>query len=306
MRYSLRQLQIFQEVATQLSYTRAADILHLTQPAAFAQVRQLEEHIGHKLIERRGKTLFLTEAGTIVLHSARRMLEETENLDMALAEMQGLARGHLRLAVVSTAKYDIPARIAAYNAEYPGIEVALTVGNREELLTRFERNADDLYILGTPPEELDATVERYSENPLVVIAPPDHPLAARSGLTMRDVAEYAFLMRESGSGTRLAAERCFQDVGAVPKVRMELGANEAVKQGVIAGLGLSVLSQGTVAMELRHGYLKELDVTPFPIIRHWHVAWRKGKRLSLAADAFVERLMHGRSQPAAATAESAA
>lgn len=295
MRYSLRQLQIFQEVARQRSYTRAAESLHLTQPATFAQVRQLEDHIGHKLIERQGKALFLTEAGEVVLQSAQRMMDEVGNLGMALAELQGLARGRLRLAVVSTAKYDIPARIGAYSAAYPGIEVALTVGNREELLARFASNADDLYILGTPPQGLDATIERFSENPLVVIAPPDHPLAARSSLEMRDLAEYPFLMRESGSGTRLAAERCFEAAGAVPKVRIELGANEAVKQGVIAGLGLSVLSRGTVALELRHGYLVELNVKPFPIIRHWHVAWPKDKRLSLAAEAFVERLMDNES-----------
>ncbi|SDG00669.1 DNA-binding transcriptional regulator, LysR family [Celeribacter baekdonensis] len=290
MRYSLRQMQIFREVAAHLSYTRAAEALNLTQPATFAQVRQLEDHLGQKLIDRLGKSLSLTQAGEIVLKSAQRLIEETENLDMALAELQGLAKGRLRLAVVSTAKYDIPAHIGAYNTEFPGIEIALTVGNREELLSRFASNADDLYILGTPPQDMDAVVERYSENPLVVIAPPDHPLAARSELTMRDLANYPFLMRESGSGTRLAAERSFEAAGAAPNVRMELGANESVKQGVIAGLGLAVLSRGTVALELRHGYLVELAVEPFPIIRHWHVVWRKEKKLSLAAEAFVERL----------------
>ena len=290
MQYSLRQMQIFQEVAAQLSYTRAAETLNLTQPAAFAQVRQLETHLGHKLIDRQGKSLSLTDAGEIVLRSAQRMIEETENLDMALADLQGLARGRLRLAVVTTAKYDVPARIGTYNAAFPGIEVALTVGNREDLLSRFADNADDLYILGTPPNDLDATIERYSENPLIVIAPPDHPLSGRSDLTMRDLAEFPFLMREKGSDTRLAAERSFEAAGASPSVRMELGANEAVKQGVIAGLGLAVLSRGTVTLELRHGYLVELPVDPFPIIRHWYVVWRKGKKLSLAAEAFVQNL----------------
>lgn len=295
MRYSLRQMQIFREVATQLSYTRAAETLNLTQPATFAQVRQLEDHLGHKLIDRLGKTLSLTQAGEIVLNSARRLIEETENLDMTLAELQGLATGRLRLAVVSTAKYEIPARIGDFTTEFPGIEIALTVGNREELLSRFANNADDLYILGTPPQDMDAVIKRYSENPLVVVAPRDHPLASRSGLTMRDLADYPFLMRESGSGTRLAAERSFEAAGAAPNVRMELGANESVKQGVIAGLGVAVLSRGTVTLELRHGYLVELTVEPFPIIRHWHVAWRKGKKLSLAAEAFVDRLL--KSQP---------
>ncbi|MDJ0821979.1 MAG: LysR family transcriptional regulator [Paracoccaceae bacterium] len=289
-------MQIFQEVAQSLSYTRAAETLGLTQPATFAQVRQLEDQLGQKLIQRLGKTLFLTEAGQIVLQSADRLMEETENLRMALAEMQGLARGHLRLAVVSTAKYDIPARIGAFNADYPGIEVTMTVGNREELLARFARNADDLYILGTPPEGLSAEIRPFAENPLVVIAPPDHPLAGQTGLTMADVAKHPFLMRESGSGTRLAAERCFDAVGASPRVRLELGANESVKQGVIAGLGLSVLSRATVALELRHGYLTELDVTPFPIIRHWHVAWPREKHQSVAARAFLERLTSDETQ----------
>ena len=285
-------MQIFQAVAAQLSYTRAAEALNLTQPATFAQVRQLEDHLGHKLIDRLGKTLSLTQAGEIVLKSAQRLMEETENLDMALAELQGLATGRLRLAVVSTAKYEIPERIGAFHNAFPGIEIALTVGNREEMLSRFANNADDLYILGTPPQDMDAEIERYAENPLVVVAPPDHPLAARSGLTMRDLAEYPFLMRESGSGTRLAAERSFEAAGATPDVRMELGANESVKQGVIADLGIAVLSRGTVTLELRHGYLVELAVDPFPIMRHWHVAWRKGKKLSLAAEAFVDRLLN--------------
>lgn len=291
MRFSLRQMQIFQEVARQLSYTRAAEILNLTQPATFAQVRQLEDHLGHKLIERLGKNLFLTDAGAVVLQTAQRMMEETANLDMALAELTGLVRGRLRLAVVSTAKYDIPARIGAFCALHPGIEVSMTVGNRKELLDRFAANADDLTILGTPPESLDAVAEPYAENPLVVIAPTDHPLAGQEGLSMHDLARFPFLMRESGSGTRLAAERSFAEAGATPEVRIELGANEAVKQGVIAGMGLSVLSRGTVDLELRHGYLTELRVAPFPIIRHWHVVRQRQKHLSLAATAFRDFLM---------------
>jgi DNA-binding transcriptional LysR family regulator len=283
-------MQIFQEVARQLSYTRAAEALNLTQPATFAQVRQLEVQLGEKLIERLGKTLFLTEAGKIVLTSADRLMEETRNLDMALADLQGLARGTLRLSVVSTAKYDIPARIGRFRARHPGIEVILTVGNREELLARFDRNADDLYIVGTPPTTLDAEVVRFAENPLVVIAPPDHPLAGRQDLGLADLVRYPFLMRESGSGTRLAAERSFEEAGVSPATRIELGANEAVKQGVIAGLGLSVLSRGTVALELKHGYLVELDVPPFPIIRHWHVIWPASKLLSPATRAFLEGL----------------
>jgi len=292
MRYSLRQMQIFQEVARTLSYTRAAEALHLTQPAVFAQVRQLEDQVGCPLIERLGKQLFLTDEGQVVLAAAQAILSEVDNMEMRLADLRGLARGRLRLAVVSTAKYDLPALIGRFSAAHPGIEVALTVGNRQELLARFAQNADDLYILGTPPEGIDAEAEVYAENPLVVIAPPDHPLTGRR-VQVAALARYPFLSRESGSGTRLAAERCFAEAGVAPVARIELGANEAVKQGVMAGLGLSVLSRGTVALELRHGYLVELDVAGFPLMRHWYVAWPRGKRLSLAAEAFLDLLRAG-------------
>lgn len=291
MRYSLRQMQIFQEVARQLSYTRAAEVLNLTQPATFAQVRQLEEHLGQKLIERLGKTLYLTEAGEVVLQSAQRMLGEVENLNATLAELQGLVRGRLHLAVVSTAKYDMPTRIGAFIEIYPGIDVTLTVGNREELLERFARNADDLYVFGTPPQALKAESHAFAQNPLVVVAPSGHPLAGRRSLSMADLAQYPFLTRESGSGTRRAAERAFADAGAVPMKLVELGANEAVKQGVIAGLGLSVLSRSTVSLELRHGYLVELDVQTFPIMREWYVIWPDGKRLSRVAEAFLSTMI---------------
>lgn len=286
---SLRQLQIFQAVARHLSYTRAAEALHLTQPAVFTQVRQLEDQLGSPLIERLGKRLFLTEAGQVVLASAREVLGEMERMEMRLAELRGMARGRLRVAVVSTAKYDIPQRLGAFCRAHPGIDVALTVGNREELLARFAANEDDLYILGTPPEGLEAEAHRYAENPLVMIAPPGHPLAGRR-LRPADIANEAFVMREVGSGTRIAAERYFAAQGLAPVVRMELGANEAIKQAVMAGLGLSVISRGSALLELDQGYLVELAVEGFPILRHWHVVWPRGKRLSVGAQAFLSGL----------------
>jgi DNA-binding transcriptional LysR family regulator len=168
----------------------------------------------------------------------------------------------------------------------------LTVGNRQELLARFAANADDLYTLGTPPEGLDAESEVYAENPLVVIAPPDHPLAGKAA-SVAELAAYPYLTREEGSGTRRAVERCFAEAGVAPVSRVELGANEAVKQGVMAGMGLAVLSRGTVALELRHGYLVELSVQGFPLIRHWYVTWPRGARRSLAAEAFLDMLRGG-------------
>jgi DNA-binding transcriptional LysR family regulator len=294
MRYSLRQLQIFAAVARSRSYTRAAEELNLTQPAVFTQVKQLEAQVGAPLIERIGKTLYLTETGRAVADSAREVLGEIERMEMRLAEMQGLARGRLRLAVVSTANYDLPARLGAFCARHPGIDVAMTVTNREAVLARFAANEDDLYILGTPPEGLDAVAEPFADNPLVMIAPPDHPLAGKSDIAPRMVAEWPFLMREQGSGTRIATERFFAEHGLKPTVRMELGANEAIKQAVTAGLGLAVLSRGTLTLELQYGHLVTLDVEGFPLARHWYVAHPRGKRLSVAAGAFLHDLLASR------------
>ncbi|HBU13857.1 MAG: LysR family transcriptional regulator [Rhodobacteraceae bacterium GWE1_64_9] len=290
MKYSLRQMQIFDEVARSLSYTRAAETLNLTQPAVFAQVKQLEDQVGTALIERLGRKLYLTEAGAAVQEAATEVLAEIARMEMRLADLGGLARGRLRIAAVSTAEYTVPARIGAFTAAHPGIEVELTVGNRQELLERFARNADDLYILGTPPEGLEAVTEVYAENPLVLVAPPGHALASEPQIAAARVAALPFLMREQGSGTRIATERFFAERGLNVAARMELGSNEAIKQGVMAGLGLAVLSRSTLEMELRHGALLLLDVQGFPLPRHWHVAYPAGKRLSVAAKAFLAAL----------------
>ncbi|KUJ85480.1 LysR family transcriptional regulator [Ruegeria marisrubri] len=290
MPVTLRQLDIFRTVARTGSYTRAAEELHLTQPAVFAQVRQLEEHLQTPLIERIGKMLHLTVAGETVLASARTILDEVASLEMRLADLKGLKRGRLALCIVSTAKYDIPGRLGPFSRANPGIDIALTVGNREELLARFAANEDDLYILGTVPETLQAEWRPYAANPLVVVAAPEHRLAGRKGLGPEDIASEPFILRESGSGTRAAMERYFDENGIAPPVTMELGANEAVKEAVRTGLGLSVVSRGSAELELETGRLVALDIKGFPILRHWHVAWPRGKRLSPAAEAFLDML----------------
>lgn len=291
MSASLRQLQIFQAVARNMSYTRAAESLNLTQPAVFTQVRQLEDRLGSALIERIGKRLFLTEAGKVVLASAREILGELEQLDTRLADLRGLSRGRLRIAVVTTAKYDIPRRLGEFCRLYPGIDVALIVGNREELLSRFAANEDDLYILGTLPEGVEAEHHAYADNPLVLVAPPQHRLAGRASIPAAELENETFVMREKGSGTRIAAERYFAANGLAPRVRMDLGANEAIKQAVMAGLGLSVISRGSALLELRERELVELDVEGLPLLRHWHVAWPRGKRLSMGGQAFLKQLL---------------
>lgn len=290
MRCTLRQLQVFAAVARHASYTRAAEALHLTQPAVFTQVKQLEEALGVALLERIGKRLFLTEAGQATLATARETLDGIERLEMQLADLQGLRRGRLRLAIVSTAQYFLPRLLGEFCTENPGIEVALTVTNRQTVIARLAANEDDLCILGQPPEGLDLVAQPIARNPILLLARPDHPLAGSAQVPFAQLADAPFILREPGSGTRAAAEKFFAANGLRPRVRMELGSNEAIKEAVVAGLGLAILSQDTITLEVATGRLVALDVQGFPLMRHWNVAHPRGKHLSVAARAFLEHL----------------
>lgn len=290
MHFSFRQLHIFEAVARHFSYTRAAEELHLTQPAVFSQVKQLEEGVGMPLLERIGKQLHLTDAGREVLATSRETLDALDRLDMRLADMQGLKRGRLRIAIVTTAKYLIPRLLGEFCARHPGIEAALIVTNRQRLLARLAENADDLAVLGAPPEGMDIIATPFADNPLVVLARHDHPLAGQADVPLARIAEEPFILREQGSGTRLATERHFAAHHLALRVRMELGSNEAIKQAIAGGLGVSVLSSHTLALEGPSGLLKPLDVSGFPLMRKWYVAHPRGKHLSVVATAFLDHL----------------
>lgn len=291
MRFSLRQLHIFEAVARHLSYTRAAEELFLTQPAVFTQVKQLEDSVGLPLLERIGKQLHLTAAGNEVLAAGRETRETLERLEMRLADMQGLKKGKLRVAIVTTAKYLVPRLLGEFCARYPGIEAALTVTNREKLLARLAANEDDLVVLGTPPENLDVVALPIADNPLAVIARNDHPLMKAKSVTLKRLAEEPFILREPGSGTRLAVEKHFADHGLKVRVRMELGSNEAIKQAIAGGLGISILSSHTLALEGESGLLQPLNVKGFPLLRQWYVAYPTGKHLSAVAETFLGHLL---------------
>ncbi len=291
MHISLRQMQIFDAVARHLSYTRAAEELHLTQPAVFTQVRQLEGTVGHPVLERIGKRLHLTATGREVQASCRETLDAMARLKMRLADLQGLKRGRLRIAMVATAEYLVPRLLGGFCARYPGIEAELVVTNRERLLARISENADDLAILGAPPEGMDVVARPIADNPLVVMARHDHPLARRRRIDPACVAEEPFILREQGSGTRLATERYFAERGLTLKVRMELGSNEAIKQVIAGGLGISVLSQHALDLEGADGLIRPLHVRGFPLMRKWYVAYPQSKHLSAVAEAFLDHMI---------------
>ena len=284
---TLRQLKVFEAVARNLSFTRAAEELHLTQPTVSIQIKQLTAIAGLPLLEQVGKRVFLTDAGRELLKVCHATFEGLSRFEMLVSDMKGVKAGKLRLAVITTAKYFVPRLLGPFCQRYPGIEVSLKVTNRERVLQRMTDNEDDLYVLGQPPEHMEVELEPFLENPLVVLAARSHPLAAENNIPLQRLVDQPFLMREPGSGTRLATERFFGERGLTLKVRMELGSNEAIKQAVAGGLGIAVLSAHTLALERSSDELVLLDVAGFPIRRHWYVAYPKDKQPSVVALAFL-------------------
>jgi DNA-binding transcriptional LysR family regulator len=287
---TLRQLKVFDAVARHSSFSRAAEELHLTQPAVSTQVKQLGAHAGLPLFEQIGKKIYLTDAGRELQQTCGGIFEHFSRFEMAISDMKGLKKGTLRLAVVTTAKYFAPRLLGPFCQTHPGVDVSLKVSNRERMLERLASNQDDLYILGQPPEDIDAVAEPFLENLLVVLGPANHPLAGKKNIPLARLAEEPFLVREPGSGTRAALERLFAQNGIIPKVRMELGSNEAIKQAIVGGLGVSVLSRHTLSLDAPMKHIAILDVENFPIRRHWYVAYPRGKKLSVIAQAFLEYL----------------
>ena len=291
---TLHQLRIFHAVAQHNSFARAAEALHLSPPTLSLQVKQLSETVGQPLFEQVGKKIFLTAAGETLAEACTDIETRMERLSQDLAALQGIERGSLKLAILTTVKYTVPKLLGGFCAAHPGIDVAMLVGNREMLLQRLANNQDDLYIMGQPPENMDVVCEDFADNPLVVVAPPDHPLVGRQRIAPKRLAQEPFILREPGSGTRLTAEKFFADRGISLKNRLEVGSNEAIKQTVAGGLGLAVLSSTTVVAELALGELVQLDVQGFPLIRRWQVVYPRGKRLSAATRAFKDWLFEHR------------
>lgn len=287
---TLHQLKIFDAVARHMSFARAAEELHLTPPALSIQVKQLSEAIGQPLFEQIGKKISLTAVGEASWGACRDVLNRLEQLTHELAALQGLEKGSLKLATLATAKYFIPRLLGDFCTKHLGIDTTLFMGNREAVLERLARNQDDLYILGQPPEHMNVVTEPFADNLLVVVSSPNQPLLQEKDIDPARLGDVPFILREPGSGTRLAAEKFFEQHGVTLKARMELGSNEAVKQVVAGGLGMAVLSASTLRSELASGELAILDVRGFPLRRKWYVVYPGGKQLTPATRAFMEYL----------------
>lgn len=291
MNVTFRQLKVFEAVARELSFTRAAQALHLTQPAVSMQIKQLEEATGLPLFEQLGKKVFLTEAGKEMYQYSRNIASQLSEAEEVLEQLKGIRRGHLDISVASTANYFATRLLAAFVNEFPDVTFSLDVTNRETLLRQLEQNEKDMVIMGLPPAEMKLDTDVFMENPLVVIASPNHPLVAKHNLQLADLENESFVVRERGSGTRIAMQRFFAEKGVELKTGMEMTSNEAIKQAVGAGLGLGIVSIHTLALELETNRLVVLKIKELPILRHWYLVHRHGKRLSPVAEAFRQYVL---------------
>jgi LysR family transcriptional regulator, low CO2-responsive transcriptional regulator len=284
---TFRQLRVFAEVARHLSFSRAAEQLHLTPPAVTMQVKELESHVGLPLFERQGRKVALTTAGEYFLVYAKRLIATLKDADDAMARFKRLETGLLTIGLVSTAKYFVPHLLVRFREEHPGVDVRLQVtGNREQLVAMLLANEVDLAVMGRPPRELATRAEPFAAHPHVIVCPADHPLRSTGQVPVAALAPYPFIVREPSSGTRHAMEGFFREHRFEPRITMEMSSNETIKQAVMAGMGLSFLSLHTVGLELRNGLMHIVDVEGTPVMRTWNVVNLLSKVLSPAAEAF--------------------
>lgn len=283
---SFRQLEVFSKVAEHLSVGQAAKALHLAQPTVSTQIARLSELIGLPLFEQIGRRLYLTPAGESLHAGCREIFTALERTEMQLARLAGARTGILKLATVTTAKSLMPAWLGRFAQAYPDVGIEFQIVNRDSLIERLKENRDELFVFSQPPTELDIVAHPFADNPLVVIAPVTHPLAGKTKLPWSALAAYPFIIREQGSGTRLALERACKAHGWSLTPQMTIASNEAIRGCVVAGLGLAVLSRHAVAEDLGTR-LVELDVVGFPLRNAWQVVHWREKQLSPVAQEFL-------------------
>ena len=283
---TFRQLRVFNEVARHLSFVRAAENLHLTPPAVTMQVKELEGHVGMPLFDRKGKQVSLTTTGEYMLVYARKILATVKDAEDAAARLQRAETGVLTIGFVSTAKYFLMRLLAEFRTLHPGVDIQISIGNRDQLVGMLQNSEVDIAVMGRPPKELQTRAEPFAAHPHVFVSAVDHPLAHRDHLRVEDLRPFDFIVREKGAGTRAAMEKFFEDTHVEPRMKIELHSNEIIKQAVMAGLGLGFLSLHTIGLELEHNLIRMLDVEGAPVVRSWNVVHTQSKMLSPAAEAF--------------------
>lgn len=286
---TIRQLEILLAVYEHGSVKAAADSLYLTQPTVSMQLKKLSDAVGIPLYSIVGRKLFFTDAGNLLVNTAREVLDSFSRLDVNLSSLKGMTSGTLNLAVVTTSKYFIPHLLGPFCDKYPGVDVQMNVGNRQQIIERLKDGQDDFYVFSHLPEDSDIEKIEFLTNPLVAIAQEGHPLVSRRKLTLQDICDENFIMRESGSGTRYAIQEYMRRRKLNLNIRMTIESNEAIKHAVMSGLGISILSAHTLVYGGSAG-LSQLSVKELPIKTNWYFVWRKSKQQSMIAMEFLQHV----------------
>ncbi len=286
-----RQLRVFAAVVAEQGFSGAAKALHLTQPAISLQVKELERSCGVPLLDRSGRRIRPTEAGREILRAAHAVEREMKSAEDAITALKGLKGGLLTVAVISTAQYIGPRLLAEFRLRHADVKLRLYVCNREAMIRHLDDDDIDIALMGRPPGEIDNVGEPFAPNPHIMIAAPDHPLVGRRRIAVRDLLDEPFIARELGSGTRMLADTLFARHHMPFTPTLVMSGNEAIKQAVMAGMGVSFLSLHTLGVEIATGALKALDVQELPVVRRWYMVHRRDKRLSPAALAFREFML---------------
>lgn len=288
---TLRQLRLFAHAAHTLSFADTARALHLTPPAVSIQLKQLEGHVGTDLFEQIGKRMQLTFAGREMLTHVNAIIDQIRAAEESLRLLQGLEGGELNVGAISAGDHFFPYLLAEFRRRHPGIGLKLRIMNREQLHLALLSGELDLGISGRPPDRADIVGEPFAPHPSVIICHRKHPLAKQARVPLADLKGEPFIVRERGSGTRIAMEETFTKRRVVPVIAMELGSNETIKRAVAAGFGLGFVSAHVIAFDIRAKRLAVVDVEGFPVMRRWHVIERRNRRLPPAAFAFKRMLL---------------
>ena len=286
---TFRQLEIFVKFAETGSINQTAQDLHLAQPSVSIQLKKLAENLDIPLVEQIGRKLYLTEAGEELYKSSMEIFDTVGRLESRLASLSGLQAGLLKLSVVTTSKYFFPHLLGPFCETYPNIEVSFNIGNRNAMVNRLRENKDDFYVFSHPPEDIDVEKFEFVNNPLVVVAPAGHRFANKKKIPFKKLKDDAFIMREPGSGSRLAVERYLKETGHTINEKMTIESNEAIKHAVMSNLGIAILSVHTLAQTTSKDFII-LDVKDFPLQHQWYVVYLKNKQLSDVAKTFLEFL----------------
>ena len=289
---TIRRLKLLQSVARLGNYTHAAQEANIAQASAYQQIRHLEEAVGHKLMEKRGRTVEPTEIGAKMLEAASDILGRLDRLRDEIDELNQTVSGSLDVAVVTSARYFMPHYLGRFIEKYPLVRPRLRVTNRGGIISALAEHEHEIYVMGQIPEGLNVDAKPFRDNIIEIVARPPHPLLGRRDIPLEQLTKERFLVRERGSGTRTAIDQLLARKHLSIEPYMELGSGDAVKQGVIAGLGIAAISRHSLKLELATESVKTLNVQGFPLRRKWYVLHRRDKQLSRAGEAFREYLLN--------------